>query len=101
MLRLQIFEKYNTILDKVSADIKDEFDTEPVYNKKFLKTKKRSHSDEVTDFYDKNIFTVDSNHTCLALISWILLSDKNYYLQVFLKECKYIEKKELGILMTI
>ena len=40
---------YNTILDKVSADIKEEFDSKPVYNK-FLKTKRKSHSDEVTDF---------------------------------------------------
>ena len=34
-----LLEKYNTILDKVSADVKKEFDSEPVYNKEFLKTK--------------------------------------------------------------
>ena len=34
-----LLEKYNTIWDKVSADIKKEFDSEPVYNKKFLKAK--------------------------------------------------------------
>ena len=50
-----LLEKYNTIWDKVSADIKKEFDREPVYNKKFLKTKKKSHGDKVTDFYDKKI----------------------------------------------
>ena len=33
-----LFEKYNTIQDKVSADIKNEFDGEPVYNKNYLKT---------------------------------------------------------------
>ena len=31
--------KYNTIWDKVSADIKKEFDSEPVHYKKFLKIK--------------------------------------------------------------
>ena len=36
---------YNTIWDKVSADIKKEFDSEPVYNRKFLKTKIKSHCD--------------------------------------------------------
>ena len=46
-------EKYNTIQDKVNVDIKKEFDTEPVYNKNYLKTKLKSHGDEVTDFYDK------------------------------------------------
>ena len=33
-----LLEKYNTIWDKVSADIKNEFDSEPVYSKKVLKT---------------------------------------------------------------
>ena len=50
---------------------------------------------EVTDFYDKEILKVDSNHTCLAAISLEngFKKDVNYYPQVFLKECKYIEKK--------
>ena len=49
----ELLEKYNTIWDKVSADIRKEFDSEPVYNKNHLKTKIKSHGDEVTDFYDK------------------------------------------------
>ena len=49
-----LLEKYNTIWDEVSADIKQEFDSEPVYEKEFLKTKIKSQGDEVTDFYDKN-----------------------------------------------
>ena len=53
-------EKYNTIWDKVSADLKKEFDSKSVYNKKYLKTKIKS------DFYNKKIPKVDSNHTCLA-----------------------------------
>ena len=44
---------YNTIWHKVSADMKKEYDSEPVYNKEFIKTKIRSHDDEVTDFHDK------------------------------------------------
>ena len=43
-------EKYNTIWDIVSADIEKEFDSKPVYEKKYLKTKIKSHGDEVTDF---------------------------------------------------
>ena len=37
-----------------------------------------------------------SNHTCLAVISWdsSLKEDENYYPQMFLKECKYIEKEK-------
>ena len=37
---------------------------------------------------------IDSNHTCLAVTSLdSALKDGNYYLQGFLKQCKYIEKK--------
>ena len=50
-----LLEKYNTIWDKVSADIKKEFNSEPAYNNNFLKTKIKSHCNEVTDFYDKNV----------------------------------------------
>ena len=62
-------EKFNTIRNKVSSDIKREFDSEPVYNQNFLKTKIKSYGDDVTDFYDKEIPKVNSNHTCLAVIS--------------------------------
>ena len=62
-----------------------------------METKTKSHDDEVTDFYDRRIPKVDSNYTCLAVISLdsALKKDDSYYLQVFLKECKYIERKVL------
>ena len=45
-----------------------------------------------------NIFTIRSSNcgiTCLAVITLdsALKKDYNYYLKVFLKECKYIERK--------
>ena len=60
-----------------------------------MKTKIKSYDDEVTNFYKKEIPRVDSNPTCLAVISLDSGLNKygNYYPQVFLKECKYIEKK--------
>ena len=44
-----------------------------------MKTKIKSNGDEVTDFYDKNIPMVDSNHTYLAVISLVsaLQKDEN------------------------
>ena len=46
-------------------------------------------------FRIKKTPNTDSNHTCLAAISLdsALKKNDNYYPQVFLKECKYIEKK--------
>ena len=72
--------KYNTIYDKISADVKKQFDSKPVYNKKFLKTKIKSYGDEVTDFYNIEIPGVDSNHTCLVVVNLgsALKKDENY-----------------------
>ena len=90
-----LLEKYNTNWDKVSADIKKEFDSEPVYNEHFFKTKIKSHDNEAANFYDKTLPKVDSNHTCLAVTSLdsAFKKDGYYCLKLFLKECKYIEKK--------
>ena len=68
-----VLKIFSTIWDSVSADIKKQFDSEPVNNKKFLKTKIKYHDDEVTDVNDKEIPKVGSNHTCLA-VAWILVS---------------------------
>ena len=63
--------------------------------KNFLKTKIKSHGDKIIDFYEKEIRKVDSNHSCLSVISLdsALKKDGNYYTQVLLKVCKCIEKK--------
>ena len=54
-----LYPKNNTIWDNA----KKEFDSRPVCEKNVLiKTKMKSHGEEVTDFYDKK---VDSNYTCL------------------------------------
>ena len=57
-----------------------------------MEAKIKSYGDEVTNFYDKEIPTMNSNYTCLAVVSLdsTLNQDGNYYPQVFLKECKYI-----------
>ena len=77
-----LLEKYNTIWDKVTADIKKEFDSEPVYHKNYLETKIKSHGNEVTDFYDKK-----KGELCDSALK----KYDSYYLQVPLNECKYIE----------
>ena len=90
----KLLETYNNIWNKVSNSIKKELDWKAIYNKKFLKTKIRSYGDEARDFHDKEATKVGSKYTCLAVISLdsFLKRDENYYPQVFLKECKYIEK---------
>ena len=55
-----------------------------------IKNKKKqikSPGDEVKEFYDKKDSKVDSNHTCLAVISlgFALKKNDNYYAQLFLE----------------
>ena len=66
--------------------MKKEFDSEPIYNKKKLcKTKIKSNGDEVKYFYNKETPKMDSNYTCLAVISLdsALKKGENYYLKYF------------------
>ena len=62
--------------------------SELVYNKIYLKTKVKSHGNEVVEFYDKKTPKLDSNHTYLAVISLdsSLKKNDNSYPQVFSKE---------------
>ena len=66
-----LIEKCNTICDKVSADIyiKKEFDNESVYNKEYLKKKKKILCWWSYRFYAKEIPKVGSNYNYLVVIS--------------------------------
>ena len=57
-------EKYNTILDKVSADIKNNLIASLSTIKKILERKIKSHGDEVSNFYDKKIL----GYTLIVLV---------------------------------
>lgn len=60
-----------------------------------MKTKRKYHGDEITDFFVKKIPRIGSNGNCSAVISldFALKKDGKYCRQVFLKQCQYIEKK--------
>ena len=65
----ELLEKHNTNCDKVTIHINKELDSEHVYNKKRFETKIKSYGGEVTNFYNKGIPKVDSNHIFLAVIN--------------------------------
>ena len=62
---------------------------------KNFENQNKIYVDEATDFHDGKMPKGGSNYICLAviLIGLVLKEDGHYYPQVFLKECKYIEKK--------
>ena len=63
-----LLNKHHTIWDKISTNIQNKFDGEPVQNNFFLKTQKKSYGDEVTDFYNQEIPKVGFNQACLGEI---------------------------------
>ena len=68
-----------------------------------MKSKLKFYSYVATDFHNKEMPKLDYNHTCLPVttIYSVFKKDENYYLQAFLKECKYIKKERnwIDILM--
>ena len=89
----EILEKYNEIWDKIKNLFKEKFDSEPVYNDKYIKAK--------INLYDKNFYgnktPIEGEHyTCffVILLDSIVNVNKKYYPQIFLKECKYAVKKK-------
>ena len=89
---------YNEIWDKIRSLFKKEFDSEPKYKNKYIKTKISLN----TNFYNNKIPRVNERYTYLSviLLDSITNVDKKYYPQVFLRECKYAENKK-KIMSTI
>ena len=99
----ELSEKYNEIRKKVKNSIKKEFDSEPLYNQKYLKAKIKSYNGKInTNFYNNKIPKEGSQFTCLAaiLINSVFGKGKNYYPRVF-SECKFVAKEKKSILMMI
>ena len=94
----ELLEKYNEIWKKVKNSLKKEFDSEPVYNEKYLKANIKSYKGKInTNSHDNKIQKEGSQFIFLSviLIDSVFRTNKNYYPQVLLEEWKYIveEKK--------
>ena len=70
---------------KVSSITKKEFDSNPVYNEKYVKTKVKSYNGKINTNVDNKTRKEGSQCICLSvvLIDSVYKKDENYYLQVF------------------
>ena len=87
----KLLEKYDKIWEKVKSSLKKEFDSEPVYNEKYLKAKIKSYNRKInTNFHNYKIPKEGSQFISLSviLIDFVFRTGENYYPQVFLEECK-------------
>ena len=81
----ELLEKYNETCDKVKKVTKKRFNSEPVYNLKYLKAKIKSYEGKVkTNFNNDKTPKKRSQCICLSvvLIDSVLKMDRNYYPEV-------------------
>ena len=89
--------KYNEIWEKVTNIIYKELDSDPVYNKKYIKTKIKPCNGKINAHFQDNKIPIEGSHFIFLSIIWIdsfLRTGKNCYPQVFLEECKYVVKEK-------
>ena len=107
----EFLERYTTIWEKISDLVNKKFDSDPIYNNKYINTKIRSYNNDIkTNF--RNIDNENNKlpenikpYKCVSLISLdsIIKINKKYYPQTLLQECVYklINKKVENIITNI
>ena len=92
----ELLGKYNKIGDKISNLLNKAFDNIPVYDNKFIRTKKKIYSDRINTNFHGNVILED-NECCVSFsvisLDSVVNIDEKYYPHVFLEECKYAIKK--------
>ena len=92
----EVLNKYNKIWDKIKDSFGKRLDSEPVYNDKYIKSEISLYS---INFYDTKMLIENKRYICLFVIlldSIFATLHKEYYSQIFLKECKYtVKNKEI------
>ena len=92
----EIFKKYSETWNKVKSLIKNEFNSDPACHDNYIKTGIKIYNNKVYTNFKHNEIPKD-NEYC-GFLSVILLgsnfvnSDKEYYPQILLEECKYSMK---------
>ena len=89
----EILKKYSEIWNKIKSLIKKEFNSKPVYNDKYIKTKIKIYNSRVYTNFRHNEIPKDNEYfACLSVIllnSIFVNLDKEYYPHIFLGERKY------------
>ena len=85
------------IFGKKLKIVSNKIDSEPVYNKKYLKDQVKSYNGKInTNFHNSKIPKVDSQYICLSviLIESGYRTSKSYYPLVFFKNANMLLKKK-------
>ena len=92
----EVLNKYNKIWDVIKNILSIKFDSLPVYDQRYLKTKVREYDGKIKrNFLGNGVSNENTQYTCICCITIdsVLRIEKKNYLQVYLEECKYRVKK--------
>ena len=95
---IQLLKNYDKIWGKVEKLLKIDFENKPVYgdDNKYIKTKMKIYADSIiTNFHNKKMPKQKASCKCLSVIRLdsVIKTDKKYYPQTLLEECKYVQEK--------
>ena len=89
--------KYNKIWKKIKRLIGFEFDSQPLYDGNYIKTRVKTFEDKViTKFTDNVIPKENTYYSCIAAkcVDSVIKLEKENYPQVNLEQCKFRLKKK-------
>ena len=92
----EVWEKCKQIWGLIKNKLGIKFHISPVYDKKYIKTKKKEYDGVIkTDFLTNDVPKENKHNICIACITIdsVIRIDKKNYPQVFLQECKYKIKR--------
>ena len=92
----EAWQKYEDIWNVIKNKLSIKFNSEPIYENKYLKAKVREFNDDIkTNFLNNGLPKENTYYTCIACITVnsVLRMNKENYPQVYLEECKYKIKK--------
>ena len=94
----QLLKKYTKIWETIEGLMKINFESKPVYgdHDKYIKTKIKIYAGSIiTNFHNKKMPKEEAPCKCLSIImiDSVIKTNKKYYPQTLLEECKYIQEK--------
>ena len=95
----EVWEKYKDIWYVIENKLGIKFNSEPIYDKTYLKAKVRICSKIKTNFLGNGVPKENIDYTCIVYITIdsVMRTDKKNHPQVYLEECKYRVKKNTNV----
>ena len=101
----EILRKFSEIYNNIKSLIEKEFNNKLVYNDKYIKTKIKTYNNNAYTNFQHNNLPEDKEYwaylTVILLDSIFINSNKEYYLQILLEQCKYALKNKKKKINTI